>query len=71
MYLRKLPVHKACWVKPEDTKSDEFKEFRRIKQKKYLAHDKYGQLVSCRFRFYHSNDPKQIPQCETVFHIRV
>jgi peptide chain release factor 3 len=28
----KLPVHKACWVKPEDTKSDEFKNLRRIKQ---------------------------------------
>ena len=39
-----FPVHKACWVKPYDTKSVEFKEFRRIKQK-FLAHDKYGQLV--------------------------
>ena len=39
-----FPVHKACWVKPYDTKSEEFKEFRRIKQK-FLAHDKYGQLV--------------------------
>ncbi len=39
-----FPVHKACWVKPEDIRSDEFKEFRRIKQK-FLAHDKYGQLV--------------------------
>ena len=37
-------VHKACWVKPNDAKSDEFKEFRRVKQK-FLAHDKYGQLV--------------------------
>ena len=37
-------VHKACWVKPNDTKSEEFKEFKRIKQK-FLAHDKYGQLV--------------------------
>jgi peptide chain release factor 3 len=37
-------VHKACWVKPDDIKSEEFKEFRRIKQK-FLAHDKYGQLV--------------------------
>jgi hypothetical protein len=26
-----FPVHKACWVKPSD-KSDEFKEFRQIKQ---------------------------------------
>ena len=39
-----FPVHKACWVKPNDPKSEEFKEFRRIKQK-FLAHDKYEQLV--------------------------
>ena len=39
-----FPVHKACWVKPEDPKNEEFFEFKRIKQK-FLAHDKYGQLV--------------------------
>jgi peptide chain release factor 3 len=39
-----FPVHKACWVKPDDSKNDEFLEFKRIKQK-FLAHDKYGQLV--------------------------
>ena len=39
-----FPVHKACWVKPDDAKNEEFKEFKRIKQK-FLAHDKYGQLV--------------------------
>ncbi len=39
-----FPVHKACWVKPEDPKNEEFREFRRIKQK-FLAHDKFGQLV--------------------------
>ena len=39
-----FPVHKACWVKPDDSKNEEFKEFKRIKQK-FLAHDKYGQLV--------------------------
>lgn len=39
-----FPIHKACWVKPDDAKSEEFKEFKRIKQK-FLAHDKYGQLV--------------------------
>ena len=39
-----FPVHKACWVKSDDTKSEEFREFRRVKQK-FLAHDKYGQLV--------------------------
>jgi peptide chain release factor 3 len=39
-----FPVHKACWVKPNDPKSEEFKEFKRIKQK-FLAKDKYNQLV--------------------------
>jgi peptide chain release factor 3 len=39
-----FPVHKACWVKPDDAKSEEFKEFKRVKQK-FLAHDKYHQLV--------------------------
>ena len=39
-----FPVHKACWVKPDDSKSEEFKEFKRVKQK-FLAHDKYNQLV--------------------------
>jgi len=39
-----LPVHKACWVDPEDPKNDEFKEFKRVKQR-YLAKDKQGQLV--------------------------
>ena len=39
-----FPVHKACWVKPDNNKSEEFKEFKRVKQK-FLAHDKYGQLV--------------------------
>jgi peptide chain release factor 3 len=37
-------VHKACWVEPEDDHNDEFKEFRRVKQR-YLATDKKGQLV--------------------------
>ena len=39
-----LQVHKACWVEPEDVKNEEFKEFKRIKQR-YLAKDKQGQLV--------------------------
>jgi peptide chain release factor 3 len=39
-----LNVHKACWVEPEDIKSEEFKEFKRVKQR-YLAKDKQGQLV--------------------------
>jgi len=37
-------VHKACWVEPENESSDEFKEFKRVKQR-YLARDKKGQLV--------------------------
>jgi peptide chain release factor 3 len=37
-------VHKACWVEPEDDQNNEFKEFRRVKQR-YLATDKKGQLV--------------------------
>ena len=39
-----LNVHKACWVEPEDENSNEFKEFKRVKQR-YLAKDKKGQLV--------------------------
>ncbi|MGB5428673.1 peptide chain release factor 3, partial [Eudoraea sp.] len=39
-----FPVHKACWVDPEDPNNDEFKEFIRVKQK-FLAKDKLGQLV--------------------------
>ena len=37
-------VHKACWVGTENRKTDEFKEFERVKQK-FLAKDKRGQLV--------------------------
>ncbi|WP_271855432.1 peptide chain release factor 3 [Patiriisocius marinus] len=39
-----LNVHKACWVEPKDPKSDEFKDFKRVKSK-FLAKDKRGQLV--------------------------
>ena len=39
-----LNVHKACWVEPKDPKSNEFKEFKRVKAK-YLAKDKQDQLV--------------------------
>ncbi|MCH4823475.1 peptide chain release factor 3 [Gramella lutea] len=39
-----LNVHKATWVEPEDEKSEEFKDFKRVKSK-YLAKDKSGQLV--------------------------
>ena len=39
-----LNVHKACWVEPKDPKSEEFKDFKRVKSK-FLAIDKRGQLV--------------------------
>jgi len=39
-----LNVHKACWVDPEDPKSEEFKEFLRVKQR-FMAKDKRDQLV--------------------------
>lgn len=39
-----LNVHKACWVDPADANNEEFKEFKRVKQR-YLAKDKKGQLV--------------------------
>jgi len=39
-----LSVSKACWVDPKDPKSDEFKEFLRVKQR-FMAKDKRGQLV--------------------------
>ncbi|CAM4344000.1 peptide chain release factor 3 [Zobellia nedashkovskayae] len=39
-----FPVFKACWVEPSDPKNDEFKEFKRVKQK-FLAKDKRNQLV--------------------------
>ncbi|NRB58854.1 MAG: peptide chain release factor 3 [Winogradskyella sp.] len=39
-----LNVYKACWVQTEDEKSEEFKEFKRVKQR-YLARDKQEQLV--------------------------
>ncbi|ARV10435.1 peptide chain release factor 3 [Winogradskyella sp. PC-19] len=39
-----LNVHKACWVQPENEKSEEFKDFKRVKQR-FLAKDKSDQLV--------------------------
>lgn len=39
-----LNVHKACWVEAEDESNDEFKEFKRVKQR-FLAKDKQGQMV--------------------------
>ncbi len=37
-------VHKACWIEVDNEKSEEFLEFKRVKQR-YLARDKYNQLV--------------------------
>lgn len=39
-----ISIFRACWVEAEDEKSAEFQEFLRVKQK-YLARDKYNQLV--------------------------
>ena len=39
-----LNVYKACWVEPDNPKSEEFKEFLRVKQK-FMAKDKHDQLV--------------------------
>ena len=39
-----LNVYKACWVDPKESKSEEYKEFVRVKQR-YLAKDKQNQLV--------------------------
>lgn len=39
-----INIHKACWVECENEKSEEFQDFLRVKQK-YLARDKYNQLV--------------------------
>lgn len=39
-----FPVYKACWIGTDNTKSEEYQEFIRVKQK-FLAKDKRGQLV--------------------------
>lgn len=39
-----LNVHKACWIETKDPKSEEYKEFIRVKQR-FLAKDKRGHLV--------------------------
>ncbi len=39
-----LNVHKACWIEPENEKNEEFKDFKRVKQR-FLARDKQNQLV--------------------------
>ncbi len=39
-----INIHKACWVQCDNENSEEFKEFKRVKQR-YLAKDKRNQLV--------------------------
>lgn len=39
-----IAVHKACWIQAEDEKNEEYKEFKRVKQR-YLAKDKQGRPV--------------------------
>ena len=43
-HYENLNVHKACWVEATVPNNDEFKEFKRVKQK-FLAKDKHGKLV--------------------------
>lgn len=38
-----IAIHKACWIEA-DEKSEEFKEFARLKQR-FMARDKYGRMV--------------------------
>ena len=47
-----FPVHKACWVEPKDEKNEEFKEFKRVKQK-FLAKDKQGNWFSWLIHSFH------------------
>jgi hypothetical protein len=54
-------VLKVTWADQEDPKSEEFKEYKRIKAK-FLAKDKQGQLVFfCRFPVLPANHPTKIP----------
>ena len=39
-----FPIHKACWVDTNNPNSEEFKDFKRVKQK-FLARDKSNQMV--------------------------
>ena len=39
-----FPIHKACWVDTDNPNSEEFKDFKRVKQK-FLARDKSNQMV--------------------------
>ncbi|MDN6280301.1 MAG: peptide chain release factor 3 [Psychroflexus sp.] len=39
-----INVHKACWIEPENEKSEEFQDFKRVKSR-FLAKDKQNQLV--------------------------
>lgn len=39
-----ISIHKACWIEVDNEKSEEFLEFKRVKQK-FLARDKFNQLV--------------------------
>ena len=39
-----FPIYKACWIDTDNPNSEEFKDFKRVKQK-FLARDKSNQLV--------------------------
>ena len=65
-----FPAYKACWVKPEDPKNEEFREFKRIKQK-FLGIDKYGQLVFLADSEFSIQMTKQkISKCKIIFYFR-
>jgi len=39
-----INIHKACWVEPTEKNNNEFKEFKRVKQR-FLGKDKKGQMI--------------------------
>ncbi len=65
-----FPVHKACWVVPEDKNNDEFKEFSRIKSK-FLAKDKKRTIgIFSRFCLFIANDPTKISYRKIEIYLR-
>lgn len=63
-----LNVFKACWVDPKNAKSEEYKEFVRVKQR-YLAKDKQDQLVFLRLCIFLTNDTAKVSERQVSLHI--
>ncbi len=62
-----IGIHKACWIEA-DEKSEEFKEFARLKQR-FMARDNHGQLVflaDSAFTIHMTQE--KIPECEIALH---